>query len=208
MQRFGAARRTGVIRRAVTSGCMVALMSGAVFAQSKADPSRGAAKAAACAACHGTPERPPLAGMPTLAGQLEQFLVLQMFLFREGLRDVPLMAGTLKGYTDRDFEDVAAYFAGQKPLPGEPGRDPRQHARGAALSQGMACGSCHLKDYSGQRQVPRLANQREDYLAASMKAFRDDKRIGTDTNMNGILYRVPDGDIQALAHYFAHQDAP
>jgi len=187
---------------------MVALMSGAVFAQSKADPSRGAAKAAACAACHGTPERPPLAGMPTLAGQLEQFLVLQMFLFREGLRDVPLMAGTLKGYTDRDFEDVAAYFAGQKPLPGEPGRDPRQHARGAALSQGMACGSCHLKDYSGQRQVPRLANQREDYLAASMKAFRDDKRIGTDTNMNGILYRVPDGDIQALAHYFAHQDAP
>jgi cytochrome c553 len=69
----------------------------------------------------------------------------------------------------------------------------------------MACGSCHLGDYSGQRQVPRLAGQREDYLVASMKAYRDNKRVGTDTSMNGILYQVPDSDIQALAHYLAHQ---
>jgi cytochrome c553 len=38
-----------------------------------------------------------------------------------------------------------------------------------------------------------------------MKAYRDNKRTGADTNMNGILYKVPDGDIDALAHYLAHQ---
>jgi cytochrome c553 len=38
-----------------------------------------------------------------------------------------------------------------------------------------------------------------------MKAYRDNKRVGTDTSMNGILYQVPDSDIQALAHYLAHQ---
>jgi cytochrome c553 len=205
MQRFDAARRSGIIRRAVASGCAIALAAGAVFAQSKADPSRGAAKAAACAACHGTPDRPPLAGMPTLAAQQEQFLVLQMFLMREGLRDVPQMTGTLKDFSDRDLDDVAAYFAGQRPARGETGGNPKLRASGVALAKGMACGSCHLGDYSGQRQVPRLAGQREDYLVASMKAYRDNKRVGTDTSMNGILYQVPDSDIQALAHYLAHQ---
>ena len=205
MQRLDTARRTSVIRRAVALGFLYALAASAVYAQSKADPARGAAKAAVCAACHGTPERPPLAGMPTLAGQQEQFLVLQMFLMREGLRDVPQMAGTLKDLSDRDLDDVAAYFARQKPPRGESGGNPKLRASGAALAKGMACGSCHLGDYSGQRQVPRLAGQREDYLAATMKAYRDNKRVGTDTSMNGILYQVPDGDIEALAHYLAHQ---
>jgi cytochrome c553 len=143
--------------------------------------------------------------MPTLAAQQEQFLVLQMFLMREGLRDVPQMAGTLKDFSDRDFDDVAAYFARQKPPRGDPSKNPELHASGAALAKGMACGSCHLGDYSGQRQVPRVAGQREDYLAATLKAYRDNKRVGADTSMNGILYQVPDGDIEALAHFLAHQ---
>jgi cytochrome c553 len=128
-----------------------------------------------------------------------------MVLMREGLRDVPQMAGTLKDFSDRDLDDVAAYFAGQKPPRGEPGKDPKRHASGAALAKGMACGSCHLGDYSGQRQVPRVAGQREDYLAATLKAYRDNKRVGTDTSMNGILYQVPDSDIEAMAHFLAHQ---
>ena len=205
MRRFDTARRTGVIGRAVALACAIALAAGTVQAQTKANPARGAAKAAPCAACHGSPQRPPLAGMPSLAGQQEQFLVLQMFLMREGLRDVPQMAGTLKDFSDRDLDEVAAYFSLQKPARGESSGKPKLHARGAALARGMACGSCHLGDYTGQRQVPRLANQREDYLAATMKAYRDNKRIGTDTSMNSVLYQVPDGDIDALAHYFAHQ---
>jgi cytochrome c553 len=195
----------GFVRRAVASGVAIALAAGTAYAQSKADPARGAAKAAACSACHGTPDRPPLAGMPTLAGQQEQFLVLQMFLMREGLRDVPQMTGTLKDFSDRDLDDVAAYFARQKLPRLESEVNPKLRSTGAALAKGMACGSCHLGDYRGQRQVPRVAGQREDYLAATMKAYRDNKRVGTDTSMNGILYQVPDGDIQALAHYLAHQ---
>jgi len=204
MPRLDTARRLGVRRRAVLLGGVLMLAASSVCAQSKADPNRGAAKAIACAACHGTPERPPLAGMPTLAGQQEQFLVLQMFLMREGLRDVPQMAGTLKDFSDRDLDDVAAYYASQKPPRGEGGGNPKLRASGAARAKGMACGSCHLGDYSGQRQVPRIAGQREDYLASTMKAYRDNKRVGTDTSMNGLLYQVSDGDIEALAHYLAH----
>ena len=162
-----------------------------------------AQKAAVCAACHGSASTPALPGMPLLAGQQSEFLVLQMFLMREGLRAVPEMKGMLNGWSDSDLENVAAFFAKQPP-PGENRkRDEKLHARGASIARATGCGSCHLPDYSGQRQVPRLAGQREDYLASAMKAYRDNKRVGADTNMNGIMGGVSDADIAALAHYFA-----
>jgi len=193
-----------VIRRAVAFVGGFTLAAGAAFAQSSADPSRGEAKAAACSACHGSPERLPVAGTPFLAGQQEEFTVLQMFLLREGVRDVPQMAGMLSGFSDRDLIDVAAYFARQAPPRSNAKPDPGLRARGAALSKAMGCGSCHLADYRGQKQVPLLSNQREDYLVASLKAYRDNKSTGPDTTMNGVLYRMADSDIQALAHYLAN----
>ena len=203
MQRSATARRISVI-------CRAAVFLGAVGVAATAlpqgrDPARGAVKAKACEACHGNPERAPLPGTPWLAGQQNDFLEAQMFLFREGLREAPQMAGVLKGVTDFDFLDMAAYFSRQTPPRIEAKRDPALHARGAKIAQGMGCGSCHLKDYRGQRHLPRVAGQREDYLAATMKAYRDNKRTGSDTSMNGILYKVPDGDIDALAHFLAHQ---
>jgi cytochrome c553 len=182
-----------------------ACVAGAALAQSKADPARGAVKAQACGACHGTPERAPLPLTPSLAGQQVEFTVLQMFLLREGVRNVPQMAGMLSGFSDPDLDDVAAYFARQAPPRSNGKPDPGLRARGAALSKAMGCGSCHLADYRGQKQVPLLSNQREDYLVASLKAYRDNRSTGPDTSMNGVLYRMPDGDIQALAHYLAHQ---
>ena len=166
---------------------------------------RGALRAESCDACHGTSGRAPLPGVPTLSGQQREFLVLQMFYMREGLRDVPQMAGAFKGYTDRDLEDVAAYYALQPPRPANADRNSALHARGASLSRAMACGSCHMPDYRGQKHVPRLSNQAEDYLAATLKAYRDNKRTGTDTSMNAAMYQMADSDIQALAHYLAHQ---
>ncbi len=201
MLRFGTARRMGVICRAVIFGCGIAFAAGAQT-QSKGDASRGATRAAVCGGCHGS----PLAGMPVLAGQQQEFLELQMFLLREGLRDVPQMAGMLGGLADRDLGDMAAYFAGQQAPPNSASRDPQLRARGAGLAQVMGCGSCHLKDFSGQRQVPRLTNQREDYLAAALKAYRDNQRTGIDTSMNAAMYQVTDADIRALARYLAHHE--
>ncbi|HUF82941.1 MAG TPA: cytochrome c4, partial [Burkholderiales bacterium] len=174
----GTARPVPGIGRAVV--LLAALCAGGAAIAQTGDAARGAKRAQPCGNCHGAPGRPPLAGTPALGGQQPEFLVLQMFLFREGLRDVPQMAGLFKGLSDRDLTDMAAHFSRQ-PHPKAAGRrDPALHARGAALSKSMGCGSCHLQDYSGQRQIPRLANQREDYLAASLRAYRDDQRTGSD----------------------------
>ena len=74
-------------------------------------------------------------------------------------------------------------------------------ARGAELAQRLHCASCHKADYEGQEQMPRLAPQRIDYLIKSLTEYREGKRYGIDTSMNGVMYRVPDRDIRALAHY-------
>jgi cytochrome c553 len=205
MRNHHAARGMGAILRAVAFVSAV-LAANSAGAQSSVDPARGKANATACEVCHGTQDRPSLPGTPWLAGQQEDYISLQMFLFREELREAPQMAGALKGFSDYDLVDVAAYFGRQKPPSrGNTQPDPKLHARGAALSKSMGCGTCHIQDFRGQKQIPRLAYQREDYLAAAMKAYRDNKRTGADTNMNGILYKVPDGDIDALAHFLAHQ---
>jgi len=193
----------GIHRAVVFMGLVCA--AGVVLAQSQVDPTRGETLARPCAACHGTPDRDPLPLTPSLARQPEDYMVMQLFLLREGLREAPQMAGMLKNVTDPDFFDIAAYYARQAPARGTAKPDLQLRARGAALSREMGCGSCHLRDYSGQKQVPRIANQREDYLASTLKAYRGNQRAGPDTSMNGILYRVPDRDIEALAHYLAHQ---
>lgn len=181
------------------------MLSTITFAQNKGDPARGASKTAACTACHGPEGGKPLAGMPALSGQQEEFLVLQMILLREGLRDVPAMDGMLKAFNDRDLMDIAAYYSAAKPFTSNSPRDAQRHAAGARLSQAMGCGSCHVAGYIGQRQVPRITNQREDYLAATLKAYRDNRRSGTDTSMNAVMYQATDADIALLAHYLAHQ---
>lgn len=183
----------------------LATLCGTAIAQSKGDPVRGATKTAVCAACHGLGGSKPVAGMPALSGQQEEFLLLQMILLREGLREVPAMDGMLKAFSDADLIDIAAYYNKAKPFTSNSQRDAQRYNAGAKLSLAMGCGSCHMAGYVGQRQVPRITNQREDYLASTLKAYRDNKRSGTDTSMNAVMYQISDADIALLAHYLAHQ---
>ena len=67
----------------------------------------------------------------------------------------------------------------------------------------MHCGSCHLPDYSGREQMPRLSHQRIDYTIQSLAAYREGTRSGVDTSMNGVMYGTTDADIRALAHFLA-----
>lgn len=202
MPRLDASRWSGIICRSVATA--IALAAGSP-AGAQGDAAGIRAKSKVCIDCHGSREHPPLAGTPYLAGQPAQFLELQMILMREGLREVPPMAPFLKGLTDRDISGIAAYFAREAPPRHSVPRDPKLHARGAELAKAMICGNCHGEDFRGQQHLPRLAGQREDYLVASMKAYRDNRRTGIDTSMNEAMYRVPDRDIAALAHFLAHQ---
>ncbi len=192
-----------MIRRGVVLLGMLVLASAPALAEG--DAARGKAKAEQCFGCHGETGNSTMPNIPSLAGQPAGASFLQLFLFREKLRNVPTMTPFIDGRPDQDLEDFAAYFAGQKLEPVDEPRDASRYQRGAELSQRLRCASCHGSGYQGQAQMPRLAGQREDYLLMSMEQYQRNERTGIDTNMAAVVYGVPAADLAALAHYLAQQ---
>ena len=173
------------------------------------DAAKGAALAEerGCGACHGARGVAAQPGMPSLAGQPAEFTTLQLIMFRERLRDAPPMPDMAQGLEDGQIEDLAAHFAALPPGP-PPDRgeaDAGRAGEGAALSQRMNCGVCHLPTYAGRAQIPRVAGQREEYLVHALTQYRDGTRRGSDTNMNAVMYGVTDAQIAALAHHLAQR---
>nr|WP_282571771.1 c-type cytochrome [Roseomonas acroporae] len=173
------------------------------------DASRGAALAEPCAACHGPRGRSAMENVPSLAGQPETYLTLQLILFREKLRDVEPMSTLVRELTDAQVEDIAAYYAGLPPgfPPGQmPPPGAALLARARPLAEAAHCNVCHLPSYAGRDNVPRLAGQREDYLRHALQGYRDGSRTGADTQMNGIAAALSAEDIAALAHFLARRN--
>ena len=156
-----------------------------------------------CGACHGETGNSTMANVPSLAGQPELFITNQLILFREKLRKSEIMEPFVKGLSDADILAIAAHYAKLAPHPSDEPADKALAEKGAQLAQQMRCGSCHLPDYVGREQMPRLARQRIDYTIESLKAYREGTRYGVDTTMNGMMYQVSDQDIRALAHFVA-----
>jgi len=162
-----------------------------------------------CAACHGDGGNSTSAGVPSIAGQPRTFLENQMILFREELRPSDQMLPVVKGMRDPEIIALAKHFSALPAKPvvsGAPDKDLMQ--AGQAAAKKLRCGVCHVSDFSGQNQVPRLALQREEYLLSEMKAYRDGKRKGADTIMAAALYGVSDADLTALAHYLSRIATP
>ncbi|HEU4925172.1 MAG TPA: c-type cytochrome, partial [Burkholderiales bacterium] len=161
-----------------------------------------------CAACHGEDGNSTNPQIPSIAGQPKVFLENQLILFREELRKSDQMLPAVKGLKDPEIIKLAEHFA-RLPAKGmESGSmDPKLMKVGVEKSKALRCGVCHLSNFSGQNQIPRLAGQREAYLEAEMRAYRDGKRTGGDTIMAAALYGVSDPDIKALAHFLSRSNA-
>jgi cytochrome c553 len=175
-----------------------ALLLGTVQAQRPPD------KLAACEACHGPAGNARIAQFPSLAGQPKLFIEHQLVLMREGLRDVPAMKDVMAGISDAQIVALASHYAALPSVPASAPVDPRKYRAGEQTARATLCGTCHLADYAGQNQVPRLAGQNEEYLLQSMKQFRDSPGLGRDTLMAATLRGLSDADLANLAHYLAH----
>jgi cytochrome c553 len=156
-----------------------------------------------CATCHGESGNSKMDKTPSLAGQPELFLTNQLILFRDKLRRSEVMEPFAQGLKDDEIIALAAHYA---KLPSEPSGEPVDRsliAKGRDIAGKLFCASCHLPDYAGREQMPRLAHQRIDYLVDTMIAYREGTRSGIDTSMNAVMYQVSDPEIRALAHYLA-----
>lgn len=179
---------------------LTALFSSLVFSQDRLQ---------LCGACHGADGNSANPQVPSIAGQPKLFLENQLILFREELRRSEQMLPVVKGLKDPEIIKLAEHFSKLPAKSMETGAgDAALLKRGNQRAKELRCGICHLSNFSGQNQIPRLAGQREAYLEAEMRAYRDNKRTGGDTIMAATLYGVTDADIRALAHYLSRVRRP
>jgi len=162
-----------------------------------------------CGACHGADGNSLTPGIPSIAAQPPLFIENQLVLIREGLRPSPQMLPFVKDLKDAQIVALAKHFSAlpAKATQSAP-EDPALLERGAALAKALRCGVCHLSDYRGQNQIPRLAAQREDWLEPAMREFRDKPRPGGDTIMADALRGLSDADLRALAHFLSRSKPP
>jgi cytochrome c553 len=80
-----------------------------------ADIAAGKAKTATCSGCHGINGISMIPMYPNLAGQKEQYLVLQMKAFRDGKRKNMTMSPMAAGLSDSDIANISAYYASLNP---------------------------------------------------------------------------------------------
>jgi cytochrome c553 len=188
--------------KAWLAGALLALLAPACLAQPPAE------KTKVCFGCHGDQGTSQQPGTPSLGGQTSFFVMAQLFLMRDGRRTkrpTP-MDPFAKGLSDDDLRAYGNLFEKQPP-PAPPARavDTARYAKGRTLAGQHNCGSCHNPDYSGQQQIPRLANQREDYLLQALRDYKKGERSGYGSAaMPEAVGPLADADLAALAYYLAN----
>jgi cytochrome c553 len=161
-------------------------------------------RAAPCLACHGERGQSETDNTPSLGGQQPPYALIQLFMFREKLRTFDPMNEMAKSLTDDDLR-LFSEFIGKLPKPTPPADagDPARVQRAKALVQQHHCNSCHGADFAGRENIPRLADQREDYLAKTMLEYKDNSRHGYDATMADVLQPVTKDQIADLAYFLA-----
>lgn len=162
------------------------------------------ARAAPCLDCHGEHGQSGTENTPSLGGQPPPYALIQLFMFREKLRVFEPMNEAAKSLTDDDLRAFSE-FIGKLPRPAAlaDAGDPARMQRAQALAQQHRCNSCHNLDFSGRDNIPRIADQREDYLAKTMREYKDNSRHGYDATMADVLQPVTPEQIADLAYYLA-----
>jgi cytochrome c553 len=161
-------------------------------------------RTAPCLACHGEHGQSETENTPSLGGQQPPYALIQLFMFREKLRVFEPMNEMAKPLSDDDLRTFSEFIGKMpKPAPSADPGDPARMQRAQALVQQHRCNSCHNTDFSGKENVPRIADQREDYLAKTLREYKDNSRHGYDGTMAEVLQPVTPEQIADLAYYLA-----
>jgi cytochrome c553 len=167
-----------------------------------------------CGECHGLDGAGNRIKFPRLAGQDQPYIISQILDFRSGLRtnDDGQMQETAHELTKKDISRVADWFANQTapwPKPTIDATPDIARARQLAISGApgiQACLSCHSAASLGMLDegfdAPRIAGQRDFYIAKELVDYRDGLRTNDPKHMmQKIAKRLTDGDIVSLAIY-------
>jgi cytochrome c553 len=197
-----------VLARQVAAGLMAAAAFFCIFDHSAAaDIEAGKAQAQTCIACHGPGGNSVTPGVPSISGHAAQAISMQLYNYREDNRKNPQMTPMAVNLTNRQMNDLAAYFATEPPgAPTHKSSEQNQKV-GPTLTQEYNCTQCHGPALKGIQHIPRIAGQQYDYLLAQLQGFKAHTRWDMDGNMTSAMKAVSEADILVLADYIAGLDS-
>jgi cytochrome c553 len=192
----------------------------------------GKEKAGSCAGCHGEDGNSMMPTFPKLAQQHASYLTNQLYAFKEGNRNDPVMAPMAMALTDADMHDLGAYFASQNisanpepslpppedadaPVDEQKAKETMQamltvgsnlYRNGNATTEVSACIACHGPSGEGNKPAafPALRSQHPDYLIKALTDFKTGVRSkNPDNMMNMIAKKMSDEEIKAVAYYIS-----
>lgn len=168
-------------------------------ATSGPDPvSSGKAAASACAGCHGETGISSIPGMPNLVGLDPKYLVAATNAYKNGQRRNDMMKALVAGLAEADINNIALFYAAQKP---GKARTPAPGNVAAGKAAAAACVACHGEAGVSAGATPSLAGQDAQYFVAAMRAYKDGSR--TDPTMKGPASALSDAALTDLAAYYA-----
>lgn len=160
-----------------------------------------------CAACHAMDGNSVISLNPKLAGQHPEYLLKQLMEFKDGKRTNAVMSGMVANLTPQDMQNLAAYFAGQKPVlakaktNGVGSLGEKIYRGGIAKKSVPACASCHGVNGAGlPKQFPGLAGQHADYTYQQLQTFRSGERANAPM-MADIATKMTEAEMHAVADY-------
>ena len=167
------------------------------------DAEAGKQRAAACASCHGAEGVSPNDTWPNLAGQNAAYLARILAAYKSGDQKDVAMTPLAQTLSDRDVQNLAAYYSGLscRTIPGT------TRVGDAAIGKALAknCASCHgATGIAANPAWPHLAGQKAGYLVNVLKAFRGGLR--KDPMMAAVVRGLSDADIGNLAAYYGEQN--
>src|SRR6516165_2714576 len=158
----------------------------------------GKAATAMCAGCHGETGVSKTPGSPNLAGLDPKYLVLAMKAYQGGQRKNELMKSLLAAASEADINNIALFYALQKPSRAQTPAPGDQAAGKAATA---ACNGCHGEGGISASTTPSLAGQDAQYLADALRAYKDGSR--SDETMKGLAAALDDNTIKNLPAFYA-----
>jgi len=160
------------------------------------DPAAGEPLSAVCGGCHGSHGVSIDNATPILAGQDAQYLVQAIKAYRT-TRQRETMRAYVRGLSEKDIENIAAFYSVQKSRPAE---------KGQTLVQELTdkCNRCHgAAADNPAAPIPKIGGQDRDYLVMALRAYRDDRRESTTMHKMSLPYG--DAVIDSIASYYAAQ---
>ncbi len=189
------------MRYATRAGPVIALWLAGAASAGATDVSE---TLAACFACHGPKGQSQIENVPSIAAQVPAYSLIQLVMFRDKLRVSDTMNDAAKDLSDGDIQSLAdALAALPPPKPPDP-VDQARFERARSLAQQNHCDVCHRPDFSGQQTVPRLADQRDDYLLKTLRDYKSGARHAYEPIMLEQIQPLDDPQLVEVSYYLAY----